>query len=229
MPYLPRLLVALFAHAVDSNDDVKNSARKTLLLVAQTSVKQQYLDEYIGAIEAISRNNNFQVRKTLLLFTQIMVFNHAFTLTQQQIHSLLRVITDLLYDTRIEVADTARVALSSFIKSTAPRLDLANMITRFVNQLAVDGQADHRLGAALGLRGVIESYPYDVPEWMPVALTKLVTYLRDKNGAIRQCVNDGLQEFWRTHRDDWELSFKNMFTAAQINAIQQRTSTSYYA
>ncbi len=228
MPYLSRLLVALFAHAVDQNEDVKNSARKTLLLVAQTSVKQPYLDEYIAAIEAISRSNNFQVRKTLLLFTQIMVFNHAYSLSQQQIHALLRVITGLLYDLRVEVADTARVALSSFIKSIAPRIQVADLIAQFAAQLAAEG-TETRLGAALGLRGVIESYPYDVPEWMPAALTKLVAYLRDKNSNIRQSVNDGLQEFWRTHRDDWELNFKNKFTAAQINAIQQRTSTSYYA
>eukprot|EP00029_Vermamoeba_vermiformis_P005220 TRINITY_DN1752_c0_g1_i1.p1 TRINITY_DN1752_c0_g1~~TRINITY_DN1752_c0_g1_i1.p1 ORF type:complete len:1773 (+),score=520.65 TRINITY_DN1752_c0_g1_i1:42-5360(+) len=229
MPYLSRLLVALFAHAVDSNDDVKNSARKTLLLVAQTSVSPHYLDEYVAALEAISRSHNFQVRKTLLLFTQIMVFNHAYTLTQSQIHSLLRIITDLLSDPRVEVADTARVALSSFIKSTAPRINLADLIARFGAQLAAEGSAETRLGAALGLRGVIESYPYDVPDWMPAALTTLVSHLRDKNSTIRQSVNDGLQEFWRTHRDDWELNFKKLFTTAQINVIQQRTSTSYYA
>lgn len=128
----------------------------------------------------------------------------------------------------MEVADTARVALSSFIKSMAPRLDLAAVLAEFTAALSAD-TPDQRLGAALGLRAVLESYPYDVPEWMPSALTALAAYTRDKNSTIRQCANDALQEFWRTHRDDWDLNFKAKFTPAQINAIQQRTSASYYA
>jgi hypothetical protein len=56
------------------------------------SVKQQYLPEYIAAIEVVSHSNNFQVRKTLLLFVQIMVRacgNECASLTALDVQSRL--------------------------------------------------------------------------------------------------------------------------------------------
>lgn len=83
----------------------------------------------------------------------------------------------------------------------------------------------------LGIRAVIESAPYTIPEWLPDLLTYQARLLRvypKQPPLIVQTVNETLKEFWRTHRDDWELTFKQYFNQDQLDLIQQRT-LSYYA
>ena len=56
----------------------------------------------------------------------------------------------------------------------------------------------------IGLSGLIRSSPYDIPVWMPTAVVSVARCVGSPapiGDAARRCVD----EFWRTHRDGWEV------------------------
>ena len=97
-----------------------------------------------------------------------------------------------------------------------------------------------RQHGALGLSALLAAHPYDVPDWMPATLAILASHLRDPSpidGSLfsftyvsndQGIVKETLNEFWRTHQDEW-LFFQELFTQDQQDSIRQSTVPSYFA
>jgi proteasome activator subunit 4 len=53
-----------------------------------------------------------------------------------------------------------------------------------------------RHAAICGICAIVESSPYDVPEWMPSVVEKLASFVNDPV-PIKDTVKRTLQDFWR--------------------------------
>src|SRR5690606_30547992 len=82
----------------------------------------------------------------------------------------------------------------------------------------------------LGLSAVVLAYPYDVPDFLPDVLEQLSRFTDDPppiGGPVTKSVFD---DFRRTHRDEWESRFVQLFTPAQLEAVESvSTIQSYFA
>jgi hypothetical protein len=231
--FAPRFLPILFAATVETNEEIRHKAHRTLELLVHVSLPQHFLQSlnnpFLAVIHNVARSTNWHIRKELLSFLQVAVFNHAFSMSQEVLNEITDVVLNMLRDERIEVRDAARVALTSLCK-TVP-LNLNDLIARFKSW--VEGHdALHRHAGVLGIRSLIESAPYTIPSWLPELLAYQAKLLRTSSKQpllVTQTASETLQEFWRTHRDDWELCFKPCFSKEQLDLIQQRTTPSYYA
>jgi len=85
-----------------------------------------------------------------------------------------------------------------------------------------------RHGGVLGIAALIESRPYDIPEWMPSLLMTLSMYNCDPS-PIKETVRNTFAEFWRTHQDGWR-THQTKFTEEQLTILNENVlSPSYYA
>ena len=70
----------------------------------------------------------------------------------------------------------------------------------------------------LGICAFVEAFPYDVPEFVPPILMELSTHLNDPQPVpltIKKC----LQEFKRTHQDNWQVGRVNGLVSRIMNDV----------
>jgi len=80
----------------------------------------------------------------------------------------------------------------------------------------------------LGLCALVEAYPYEVPSFVPSILVELEAHLHAPQ-PVPKTVKTTLQEFKRTHTDNWE-EHKKKFTEDQLLVMTELlVSPNYYA
>ena len=79
------------------------------------------------------------------------------------------------------------------------------------------------------LCGILQADPDAVPRYVPKLLTKLAPFARRNNSEVATVVKRLFLEWWRTHRDRWELEHKRQFTESQMDLLEDLfKSPSYY-
>jgi len=85
-----------------------------------------------------------------------------------------------------------------------------------------------RHGTLLGLRALVLTAPYDVPEFLPQVLVALSKSASEPPGPIRDTVTNTLAEFKKTHQDVWAQT-KAAFSEDEWNDFNDHSlSPSYY-
>jgi proteasome activator subunit 4 len=83
-----------------------------------------------------------------------------------------------------------------------------------------------RHAGCLGVAAVVRAHPFDVPPWLPAVLSALARHVSDPV-PIPATVRRTLDEFKRTHQDNWD-AHKAAFTDAEMMDVTGVTSGGNY-
>ncbi|GIQ82722.1 protein of unknown function DUF3437 [Kipferlia bialata] len=128
---------------------------------------------------------------------------------------VLGLIRQGLRDPQVEVKQAAADTLPIVARIIRPD-QLDSLIADLVAQLKQRERERDRLGAALGLFGILSSRPFSVPPWMPALTVTLARYTKIKNPDLRRTVREGFQGFWLSHQS--EANVRNVFDKARSAA-----------
>jgi proteasome activator subunit 4 len=123
---------------------------------------------------------------------------------------MLEVMLKSLEDPNVEVRQSASVNLALVIRSSSLQLQILTLKKRFVKQTrkiplpprtagTYEEALRRRHGAVLGLIALARSYPFTVPEWMPVLVETLAKYATEPM-PIGNSVRAFGQEFQQNHQ-----------------------------
>eukprot|EP00889_Picochlorum_renovo_P005245 jgi/Picre1/32275/NNA_007621.t1 len=152
----------------------------------------------------------------------------------------------LLEDPKLEVRDMACATVSGVIRIMTPasQRECRNLIISRSQEVfpdrkrrrRTDGRSSSdelidstavRHGAVLGLKALVISSPYDVPEWLPEVLMSLVR-LASEPAPVRSTVRESLSEFRRTHEEGGLLAIKDAISAEHWEAIRDVATPANY-
>lgn len=83
-----------------------------------------------------------------------------------------------------------------------------------------------RYAGVLGLCAIIQSQPYDVPEFLVPLLVRLSGHLDDPP-PICTVVREVFTDFRRTHQDTWQRE-RHKFTSEEWEAVNDMLISPYY-
>jgi len=151
---------------------------------------------------------------------------------------ILEVVSNSLYDEKVEVREMAGRTLAGILRSS-PREPILMLKRRFVrlskrklpSRHSPDyAEAVRQLhGAILGICALIDAFPYTVENWTPQLLTEvLAEHVYDPmpiGVTVRKCASD----FRKSHLDTWHEDV-NRFNEEQLSTLSTMLSgNSYYA
>eukprot|EP00299_Pterocystis_sp_00344_P019734 c9764_g1_i1.p1 GENE.c9764_g1_i1~~c9764_g1_i1.p1 ORF type:complete len:1650 (+),score=463.85 c9764_g1_i1:462-5411(+) len=232
---LPSLVPAIFQMQDDSDTFLPSNARNCLALLTILDANSLTGD----LIQTLISHASWRIRASLFTIIQLHAFYH-FESSRKLITDIeLPVVMKSLSDNHLEVRQLAAITLaglcqihrafnfqeigSEFQKTASKKIGVDRNSEEFNSRLVV------RHGAVLGLEALIQSSPYDVPEWLPNLLIALSKHIGDPN-PIRETVKKTLGDFWRTHQDQWQTVHKFKFNDDQLSIVHEIVSPpSYYA
>jgi hypothetical protein len=227
-------LVPVVLSLISSSDDVKTQATAILTLLSQLltplNSSSNLLETMTNTTRDLALRTSWKQRAPLCSFIQLFVFNHGFLLRQSSQETVVvNVLLDLIQDTQLEVREAARRSLSSVFKTLALPDDDArrkSLVETFKSWKSEKTPIKTH-AAVLLLIAVVDSKPYEVPDWLPPLLDDLSKHRRDA-APIGEAVSKQLQEFFRTHQSEWDI-FEPKFTSEQLSHIKNVTTPSYFA
>eukprot|EP01068_Selenidium_serpulae_P007670 Selendium_serpulae@DN4773_c0_g1_i2.p4 len=81
----------------------------------------------------------------------------------------------------------------------------------------------------LGLASLVRSFPFTAPEWLPAGITWLARCGHDKAPDLaKKEVQLTLQEFYKTHLDNWEQDIKGKFSERQLEILETYKGVQVY-
>lgn len=191
------------------------------------------LDACVGC----TKGTTWHAKMRVIAFCQVSLFQSLFYVPKNRILDLFQ---PLLLDEQVEVRNNASKALSGLIRcGLVDPATLAALLAAWAGppRTAKTGPAAamspeeraalvQRHAGALGLRALVEAFPYSVPAWMPDVLVKFCLHVSDVD-PIGATVRAGMSEFWRTHREGWDKS-KALFTEEQLDAVTNTLISPWY-
>jgi len=202
--YLPRIFPYICSMQKDPDEEISRLARHTSALIAQTNFHPSLFPKLLEDFQIILQNPLWNVRSAVLPVLQIIAFNHRFHLNSEQLKQIYDLTIHQFSDNQIEIRELARIALISLIKSTQE--NVPELAEKFKKLAPIQNKRNRkkesiinlveRHGGVLGIAALIESRPYDVPEWMPELLMTLSKY-SSESSPIQETVRNTFAEFWR--------------------------------
>ncbi|ANQ09766.1 Uncharacterized protein PCOAH_00040000 [Plasmodium coatneyi] len=192
---------------------------------------------FIKKLSHLLGKSNWKIRNCVL---QFCFYFHAyyciFFYSRTENTFLLNVFISLLVDNYIEIQNLSRDILSSVLcfydsqtvqgisqyfltvaneKSTLPSPQGENLQTSNSNKLL----EKKKTVAIYALISVINSFPNHVPDWLPNILISVAKMSNNKVHIIKKEIEKCIQNFLRTHKDEWEYKYKLVFTEDQLNIL----------
>ena len=196
----------------------------------------------------------WHVRVSAVRYLQVVIPRHSLLMTAQHVNDVEQTVMAALQSQQIEVREAAQQTLTSLLSaclshpassvigfsssahasSHVLRLLASLKATAAKSYRGKDKKVDpallaRRHGAVLGLLALIACHPYDLPAHLPALLAQLSQYVNDPqpvSGAVRK----GVGEFMRTHKEEWDQSFKEKFTEEQLDALTSvQSAPTYFA
>eukprot|EP00004_Rigifila_ramosa_P022879 TRINITY_DN6345_c0_g1_i1.p1 TRINITY_DN6345_c0_g1~~TRINITY_DN6345_c0_g1_i1.p1 ORF type:complete len:1718 (+),score=384.96 TRINITY_DN6345_c0_g1_i1:405-5156(+) len=221
-PFLSELVRAAALMQETRDEEIFNLSAAALGLMGR-SVSQQPL-ETIGLISELGANPSWHVRLALLPFTQVFGVRHLFVL---ELGKILLALLGPLKDSQLEVRKLASQTMAGFLRS-ASAVQIGKLRKMF-SAWTKDKATATRHGGVLGFAALALSRPYDVPEWLPEVLVALSAHQHEPE-PVKGSVRATIAEFWRTHKDMWDVEFRELFTPEQVDAITSIVpAPAYYA
>lgn len=190
---------------------------------------QQPQQPYFGSssIARAIKSPSWHIRLSVYPVIQIQAYLHVFT---TPLAGAVTMAIEGLLDDQIEVRVLAKKTLTGLIRGVA-LAEMKQIEARFNDLSRANRSPKERHAGVLGMTALIESSPYDVPVWLPSIIYNLSRLqLGTKEEMLKKTIHSCIVEFWRTHRDQWEYSFKERFTDAQIDALNDLSPIpSYFA
>lgn len=76
-----------------------------------------------------------------------------------------------------------------------------------------------RVALVLALCAAVTANPGVFPTYLPKLMVRLEPYSRDPNPAIQRAVKTTFEAWWHSHREGWDLEYKRLFTAEQLDSV----------
>lgn len=73
--------------------------------------------------------------------------------------------------------------------------------------------------AIYALISIVNSFPNFVPNWLPNILITVARMSNTTTHIIKKEIEKCIQNFLRTHKDEWEYKYKTIFTEDQLNIL----------
>ncbi|KAI7863239.1 hypothetical protein BDF14DRAFT_1734412 [Spinellus fusiger] len=245
LSFLPRLF---YMQEVNDDQDLQHMTTSVLHRIVQVSYPLSMVLPIIDQFMVILKTSpNWHSKVRALPALQIFFFKHLFSMTHDQILSIMQVVSEMLLDPQIEVRQMAAVTLGGLVRCSQ-REAIASLRQHFSTLLethlpkrkrdAVTGKAIVPVGfdtamlrkhaGALGLSCLVNAFPYEVPPWMPSILCELAGCISDP-AEIQATVRKTFSDFRRTHSDAWHEDMTK-FTQDQLSLLSDMLiSPSYYA
>ncbi|EIE84146.1 hypothetical protein RO3G_08856 [Rhizopus delemar RA 99-880] len=246
IPFLPKLFVM---QEMNDDQDLQVMATRVLNLVAQLSYPPSMLPDLIDQfLTILTTSTSWHIRIRVLPVLQVFFFKHLFAMSSAQLLRIMEVISQMLLDTQIEVRQLASVTLGGLVRCSQ-RDAIQSLLQQFEAKMRhkipkrkrdpVTGKNVEPAGFAeavlqkhagvLGLSCLINAFPYEVPEWMPVILVELADCISDPAAEIQATVRKTFSDFRRTHSDTWHEDMVK-FNEDQLSILNDMLiSPSYYA
>ncbi|KAG2196811.1 hypothetical protein INT47_002738 [Mucor saturninus] len=250
LPYIVPFLQRIFAmQEVNDDQDLQVMATRVLNLTARLSYPPSMLPTLIDQfLTILTTSTSWHIRIRALPVLQIFFFKHLFVMSSDQLIRIMEVIGQMLMDTQIEVRQLASVTLGGLVRCSQ-RDAIQSLLTQFSEKIRVripkrkrdkvTGKNVEPAGFAeavlrkhagvLGISCLINAFPYEVPEWMPVILCQLADCMSDPAAEIQATIRKTFSDFRRTHSDTWHEDMYK-FDEDQLSLLSDMLiSPSYYA
>ncbi|VUZ98806.1 proteasome activator complex subunit 4, putative [Plasmodium vivax] len=194
---------------------------------------------FIKKLSHLLSKNNWKIRNCVL---QFCFYFHAyyciFFYSRKENTFLLNVFISLLVDNYIEIQNLSRDILSSvlcFYDSQTVQ-SISQYFLSVANEkstlLPSSPQRENpetsntskmiekkKTVAIYALISVVNSFPNHVPQWLPNILISVARMSNNKVHIIKKEIEKCIQNFLRTHKDEWEYKYKLVFTEDQLNIL----------
>ena len=235
--YINHLLPIIFKSIVNNEKDLSQKARACLGLSALSFYSKETINSQVFptviSSTILNSADQWRIRESSLPFIQLIAFHHRFKLSDKELKDIHRAVIGLLNDPQIEVREMASSCLSSILRGATSSY-LSQLFSQFQKlsstRIAKNNEQDliKRNSGVLGLISLVKLAPYDIPDWYPPVLMSLVRHVDDPI-LISKNVKKTIQDFWRTHRDMWEV-YKDSFTFDELEILNSlMVAPSYYA
>jgi proteasome activator subunit 4 len=225
---------------------VASAAQLALRTLKYQPLEPESVAHSLQSLLKSSQSTLWTERAVALQFMQYFWFRNAILLGEEGSQTVLREAMRLLEDPKLEVRDMACATVSGVIRIMTPasQRECRNLIISRSQEVfpdrkrrrRTDGRSSSdelidstavRHGAVLGLKALVISSPYDVPEWLPEVLMSLVR-LASEPAPVRSTVRESLSEFRRTHEEGGLLAIKDAISAEHWEAIRDVATPANY-
>jgi len=227
-----------------------------LSVMSGTLLSPELIPKSVEVIKSVCQSQSWKAKVCGLEFLQVQIFTNfaVFISVQNELgaaQTVVDTVVTLLQDPQLEVREKAGTVLGGLVHcgfiTAEQREAMTIKFTAAANKRLkrwkdngggeeekVEWQTKYNMSlikrhaGVLGLCSVVSACPYDIPSHLPEVLMVLGDHLHDPH-PIPATVKRVLQEFKRTHQDNW-TEHKERFTEDQLNVLTDLlVSPSYYA
>ncbi|CRH02524.1 conserved Plasmodium protein, unknown function [Plasmodium relictum] len=186
----------------------------------------------IRELSSLINNTNWKVRNSTLQFCYLFHSYYCLFLYGKKEHSfLLNIFISLLVDNYVEIQNLSRDILASafFYYDTLALQKIANFFLSIINQkncsLSISQDNNTKIiekkktVAIFALISIVSSFPNYIPLWLPHILVSVAKVSNNTVHIIKKEIEKCIQNFLRTHKDEWEYKYKLIFTEDQLNIL----------
>lgn len=207
------------------------------------------LNSILSVLTKLGTHDSWHVRETVCLAVKIFIGINWNILTADERRQCKDIVMEALFDAKPEVQALAMRSMIVYLttaKSVSEIKIIAMAYARNCDTLAVRESKKRKLQKSEGgnvssapLRTdrpywstinmcccIVQCYPYDLPDFMPVLLTSLVKHIRSPE--LQLIITRVVQDFKRTHQDQW-LYFSSLFSQDQLDDLQGTAAQHYFA
>jgi len=188
----------------------------------------------LTALRSVFADTAWRVRRNALLTLQDFVFTNLFMMSAEQREDALALACEALTDEVVEVREQAGTTASGIFRC----LDKSTILSTYQDRFGEPCRKKRKKitkkstvtvhGAVLGLVALLQTRPYDLPEWAPAVLGLLASRSGDPE-PVASTVRKAFMEFWRTHQDAWQ-DIKQHLAEDEIDLLESyRGHLSYFS
>ncbi|CRG97664.1 conserved Plasmodium protein, unknown function [Plasmodium gallinaceum] len=186
----------------------------------------------IRELSSLLNNSNWKVRNSTLQFCYLFHSYYCLFIYSKKEHSfMLNIFISLLVDNYVEIQNLSRDILASvfFYYDSIVLQKFSNFFLTIINQknILMDTSQNNttkiiekrKTVAIFALISIVNSFPNYIPLWLPNILVSVAKVSNNTVHSIKKEIEKCIQNFLRTHKDEWEYKYKLIFTEDQLNIL----------
>eukprot|EP00668_Euglena_longa_P016390 GGOE01020642.1.p1 GENE.GGOE01020642.1~~GGOE01020642.1.p1 ORF type:complete len:1699 (-),score=530.51 GGOE01020642.1:979-6054(-) len=179
--------------------------------------------------------SNWRCLNVLLALLQLLLFSKQFLLGAEATAKTAAAVAQQLRHPMPEVRENAGRCITLFARTSGAQggcvEPLIALFRQWCQSPGREGEAAklHHAGC-LGFGGIMQAFPFTVPPFMPDVLCTLASLAHQSSADVGATVKRIFADWWKSHSDEWNFGFKELFTEDQLLIITNMIySPSYYA
>ncbi|CXJ17633.1 conserved Plasmodium protein, unknown function [Plasmodium berghei] len=228
---------------MNENEDKKEEDFNKLL-----EAKKENFDKYmaeetntllVNSLVFLINKKDWKVRNSTLQFCFYFYSYYCiYYYNKKENAILLNIFISMLNDNYVEIQNISRQILSSVLcyydNKTLEKFShfFLNITKEHQKKSIQNPSHDNNIGknitkiidkkkniAIYALISIVNSFPNFVPNWLPNILITVARMSNTTTHIIKKEIEKCIQNFLRTHKDEWEYKYKTIFTEDQLNIL----------